>query len=72
MTGYQRIMKALSFEQTDRVPIDPLLVQHNLELAGQHHSAFSTDPNVMTQVILEGLKAYETDTVTSARIIISL
>ena len=63
MNGYQRVMKALRFEPSDRVAIIPELIQHNLEVAGQTHGAYSSDPNVMVQVILEGLKAYETDAV---------
>ena len=63
MNGYQRVMKALRFEPADRVAIIPELIQHNLEVAHQTHGAYSTDPQVMTQVILEGLKAYETDAV---------
>ena len=63
MNGYQRVMKALHFEPADRVAIIPELIQHNLEVAGQTHGAYSSDPNVMVQVILAGLKAYETDAV---------
>ena len=63
MNGYQRVMKALRFEQTDRVAIIPELIQHNLEVAGKTHGAYSSDPGVMTEVILAGLKAYETDAV---------
>ena len=63
MNGYERVMRALRFEPADRVAIIPELIQHNLEVAGQTHGAYSSDPNVMVQVILEGLKAYETDAV---------
>lgn len=63
MNGYQRVMKALRFEPADRAAIIPELIQHNLEVAGQTHGAYSSDPDVMTQVILAGLKAYETDAV---------
>lgn len=63
MNGYQRVMKALRMEPADRVAIIPELIQHNLEVAGQIHGAYSSDPQVMVQVILEGLKAYETDAV---------
>ena len=63
MNGYERVRKALHFEPADRVAIIPELIQHNLEVAGMPHSAFSSDPTVMTKVILEGLKAYETDAV---------
>lgn len=63
MNGYQRVMKALRLEPADRVAIIPELIQHNLEVAGQTHGAYSSDPQVMAQVILEGLKAYETDAV---------
>lgn len=63
MNGYQRVMKALRLEPADRVAIIPELIQHNLEVAGQTHGAYSSDPKVMAQVILEGLKAYETDAV---------
>lgn len=61
MNGYQRVMKALYFEPADRVAIIPELIQHNLEVAGQTHGAYSSNPDVMVQVILEGLKAYGTD-----------
>lgn len=63
MNGVERVMKALRFERTDRVPVIPELIQHNLEVAGQMHGAFSTDPDVMCEVILAGWKAYETDAV---------
>lgn len=63
MNGYQRVMKALHFEPADRVAIIPELIQHNLEVAQKTHGVYSSDPNVMVQVILEGLKAYETDAV---------
>lgn len=63
MNGYRRVMNALRFEKTDRVAIVPELIQHNLEVAGKTHGAYSSDPQVMTEVILAGLKAYETDAV---------
>lgn len=63
MNGYQRVMRALHFEKTDRVPVVPELIQHNLELTNEHHSAFSSNPAVMSEVILAGLKKYETDAV---------
>jgi len=63
MNGYQRVMKALRFEPADRAAIVPELIQHNLEVAGQTHGAYSSDPKVMVEVILAGLKAYETDAV---------
>ncbi len=63
MNGYQRVLKALHFEPADRVAVIPELIQHNLDVAGMTHSAFSSDPAVMSKVILEGLKAYETDAV---------
>ena len=63
MNGYQRVLKALHFEPADRVAIIPELIQHNLDVAGMPHSAFSSDPAVMKKVILDGLKAYETDAV---------
>lgn len=63
MNGVERVMKALHFEQTDRVPVIPELIQHNLVVAGQNHGAFSTNPNVMRDVILAGLKVYEPDAV---------
>ena len=63
MNGYERVMHALRFEKADRVAIVPELIQHNLEVAGQTHGAYSSDPAVMAQVILAGLAAYETDAV---------
>lgn len=63
MNGYQRVTRALRFEPTDRVPVVPELIQHNLEVAGKKHRAFSSDPAVMAEVILAGLRAYETDAV---------
>ena len=63
MNGYQRVINALHFKQTDRVAVVPELIQHNLEVAGLPHGAFSSNPDVMYKVILEGLKAYETDAV---------
>lgn len=63
MNGYQRVMKALHFEPADRVAIIPELIQHNLEVAGRPHGAYSSDPSVMAEVILAGLNAYETDAV---------
>ena len=63
MNGYQRVMKALNFEPADRVAIIPELIQHNLHVAGKTHGAYSSDPSVMTEVILAGLQAYDTDAV---------
>lgn len=63
MNGYERVMKALHFQQTDRVAIVPELIQHNLNVAGETHSAYSSSPEVMCRVILAGLQAYETDAV---------
>lgn len=63
MNGYNRVMKALRLEPTDRVPVIPELIQHNLEIAGETHRAFSSDPDAMCRMILEGLKRYETDAV---------
>ncbi|MBQ4354427.1 MAG: uroporphyrinogen decarboxylase family protein [Clostridia bacterium] len=63
MNGYQRVMHALRFEASDRAAIVPELIQHNLEIAGETHRAFSSDPQVMCKVILTGLKKYETDAV---------
>lgn len=63
MNGYTRVMRALRLEPTDRVPVIPELIQHNLGVAGKTHAAFSSDPRVMTEVILAGLRAYETDAV---------
>ena len=54
MNGYQRVTRALRFEPTDRVPVVPELIQHNLEVAGKKHRAFSSDPAVMAEVILAG------------------
>ena len=63
MNGTQRVLKALHFEPADRVAIIPELIQHNLDVAGMPHSLYSSDPAVMTEVILKGLEAYETDAV---------
>ena len=63
MNGYQRVLKALHFEPADRVAIIPELIQHNLDVAGVPHSAYSSDAASMVKVILAGLKAYETDAV---------
>ena len=63
MNGFQRVMKALRFEPADRVAIIPELIQHNLDVAGIPHSTYSSDGAAMAKVILEGLKAYETDAV---------
>jgi len=63
MTGVERVMRCLHFEKTDRVAVVPELIQHNLEVSGKKHGAFSTDPNVMFETIIAGLKAYETDAV---------
>lgn len=63
MNGYERVMKALRFETTDRAAIIPELIQHNLEIAGETHSAFSSNPQTMCRVILAGLQKYETDAV---------
>ena len=53
-------MSALRFEKTDRAAIIPELIQHNLNLAEELHSTFSSDPDAMCRVILAGLEAYET------------
>lgn len=63
MNGYERVMKSLRFEQTDRAAIIPELIQHNLNVAGEIHSRFSSDPDAMCRVILAGLEKYETDAV---------
>ena len=63
MNGYKRVMRSLQLEKTDRVAVVPELIQHNLNLAGECHCAFSNDPEVMCRVILAGLARYETDAV---------
>jgi uroporphyrinogen decarboxylase len=63
MNGYQRVTRALRFEETDRAAIVPELIQHNLHIAGVTHRAFSGDPSEMCRAILAGLEAYETDAV---------
>lgn len=63
MNGYERVMRALRFEAADRVAVVPELIQHNLEVAGEKHGAYSGDPEVMCRVILAGLRAYGTDAV---------
>ena len=54
-------MHALRLEATDRAPIIPELIQHNLNIAGEVHSTFSSNADAMCRVILAGLKEYETD-----------
>lgn len=61
MNGFERVTRALKFEETDRAAVIPELIQHNLEIAGKKHGEFSTSPNVMCAAILAGWKAYETD-----------
>ena len=63
MNGTERVMRALRFEPTDRAALIPELIQHNLEVAGECHRAFSGDPRIMAKVILAGLERYETDAV---------
>ncbi len=63
MTGVERIERALRFEKTDRVPVIPELIQHNLNVAGRKHGEFSTVPEVMAEVIFAGQEEYETDAV---------
>ena len=63
MNGFQRVHHALRFEVSDRAALIPELIQHNLEVAGETHRAFSSDPAVMGKVILAGLERYENDAV---------
>lgn len=63
MTGVERIQRALIFEMTDRVPVLPELIQHNLEVAGKRYGEFCTKPDIMRDVILAGFDAYKTDAV---------
>ena len=63
MNGFQRGHHALRFEASDRAALIPELIQHNLEVAGETHRAFSNDPAVMGKVILAGLERYENDAV---------
>ena len=63
MNGYRRVMNALHFEASDRAALIPELIQHNLEVAGETHRAFSSDPRIMEKVILAGLERYENDAV---------
>ncbi|MCR5263955.1 MAG: uroporphyrinogen decarboxylase family protein [Clostridiales bacterium] len=63
MNGFQRVMNALRFESSDRAALIPELIQHNLEVAGETHRAFSSDPRIMGKVIIAGLERYQTDAV---------
>lgn len=63
MNGYQRVVKTLRFEKTDRAALIPEIIQHNLDIAGENHPNFSSDPEIMCKVILAGLQKYETDAV---------
>ena len=63
MNGYQRVVKTLRFEKTDRAALIPEIIQHNLDIAGENHRNFSSDPEIMCKVILAGLQKYETDAV---------
>lgn len=63
MNGYQRVVKTLRFEKTDRAALIPEIIQHNLDIAGENHRNFSSDPEIMCKVILAGLEKYETDAV---------
>lgn len=63
MNGFQRVIHALHFEKSDRAALIPELIQHNLEVAGECHRAFSSDPRVMGRVILAGLERYQNDAV---------
>lgn len=57
MNGYERVMRSLRFRPTDRAAVVPELIQHNLNLAGEVHSVFSSDPAAMCRVILAELEA---------------
>jgi len=63
MNSFKRVMKALSFEKTDRVPVVPLIIQHAIEISGTKHKDYSTNPHVMANTQLTALRYYGYDSV---------
>lgn len=63
MNGKERICAALAFQPSDRVAVNPEIIQHALEIAGVRHREYSTDPKVMAQAQLACQARYGYDAV---------
>lgn len=56
-------MAALAGKMSDCVPVVPEIIQHALNVSGACHSAYSTQPEVMADTILQSQKVYDYDAI---------
>lgn len=63
LSSVQRVLRALAYQTTDRVPVIPEIIQHALNVSGVTHQRFSTDGAAMAQTVIEAQKKYDYDAV---------
>jgi len=63
MTGLERILAAVGFEPTDRVPVIPQIFGHVARIAGVPLDRYLTDATVLAQCQIAALERYRHDAV---------
>ena len=63
MTGLERILAAVAFEPTDRVPVIPQIFGHAARIAGVPLGQYLTDATVLAQCQMAALERYRHDAV---------
>lgn len=63
MNGYERMKAALSLETVEEIAVNPEVIQHALEITGNVHSRYSTDPEIMADAQIRTLEHYGYDSV---------
>lgn len=66
MTGKERVLKALRFEEVDRVPWVPFTGVHVAKLIGKDAEALLTDADVLVEAVSAAAERYYADGVCSA------
>jgi uroporphyrinogen decarboxylase len=61
MNSYERTMSALNHENSDRVPVIPLIIQHALYINDTPHRVYSTNPQSMAESQIYSLHKYGYD-----------
>ncbi|MHB8277348.1 MAG: uroporphyrinogen decarboxylase family protein [Candidatus Humimicrobiaceae bacterium] len=61
MNSYERTMAAISWEQVDRVPVMPLIIQNAMKISKTPHSIYSTNAASMASTQLYAQKRYGYD-----------
>jgi len=63
MTGLERVLAAVRFEPTDRIPVIPQIFGHAARVAGVPLQQYLTDPAVLAECQLAALQRYGADAV---------